>query len=73
MFNGREFLKDNFPSPQNVLALYRAYGIQSPTPAAIEKWFQRGSVPGDSLAVLLCLMELERGRPIGLAQYLRGQ
>jgi len=41
--------------------------------STVEKWFQRKSVPGEWLAVLLCLLELERGEPVRLAKYLIGE
>lgn len=70
MFDALRFLRENFPTPQNVLALFTAYGLSCPSLAAIEKWYQRGSIPGSVLPTLLCLLELERGAPLSLVAYM---
>ncbi|TXG96268.1 MAG: hypothetical protein E6R08_09865 [Nevskiaceae bacterium] len=72
MFDTISFLKAYFPTPQNVLGLFRAYGVEQPSQAAVEKWYQRGSVSGTFFPMLLCLLELERGAPVSLAAFLQG-
>lgn len=72
MFDGKRFLKENFLNPQKVLALFRAYNIGCPSLSAIEKWFQRGTIPGEWFPVLLAFLEMERGRPVGVTEYLMG-
>jgi len=72
MFDTISFLKAYFPTPQNVLGLFRAYGVDQPSQAAVEKWYQRGSVSGTFFPMLLCLLELERGAPVSLAAFLQG-
>lgn len=73
MFDSHSFLTRELVGPQSVLALFSAYRLRVPKVSTVEKWFQRKSVPGEWLAVLLCLLELERGEPVRLAKYLIGE
>jgi len=70
MFDGRRFLKENFQSPQRVIAALGAYGMPTPTVASVEKWFSRGRVSAEYLPLLICVRELETGRNVGLSAYL---
>ena len=36
----------------------------------VYKWWVRASIPAETFAVVLCLLELERG-PVSLAKFLR--
>lgn len=72
VFDGQRFLKENFLRPQNVLAMFRIYDVASPSLSAVEKWFQRGTIPGEHFPVLLALLEIERGGPVGVSGYLTG-
>lgn len=71
MFDAKSFLTEQCGAPQNVLVLFASYGISGPNIWSVEKWFQRGSIAGQWLPVLLAVLELERGAPIGLAKYLK--
>ena len=71
MFDSHSFLTRELVGPQNVLALFSAYRIRVPKVSTVEKWFQRKSVPGEWLALLLCVLEIERGEPVRLAKYLK--
>lgn len=73
MFDDSAFLRDNFTNPPGLIAFVSAFQIQPPGRSTVEKWFRRGgraSVPGDWLPVLVCLLELDRGRPVSLARYM---
>lgn len=72
MFDFRSFLTEQFQKPQNVLYLFSSYGVETPSHAAVEKWFQRASVPGEYLPVMLCILEIERGEPLRLTRYWQG-
>jgi hypothetical protein len=63
-FNSTKFLKAYFPD------LILAYGFEQPQPSTAEKWWRRGAVPGAWLPVLLCILELEHGRPVSLLPYI---
>lgn len=65
------FLTREFRDPGGVVAFLRAYrATEIPSEEAVKKWFQRGSVKGEWLALLLALLEIERGAPVSLAPYL---
>lgn len=71
MFDGKKFLTENYHTPQHVKTVMGQYGFTDLTLAAIEKWWQRASVPGNWLAVLIAIKEIETGAPISIAKYLR--
>jgi len=71
-FNCKRFLRELFGSPQGLLSFLRAYGSASPGAPAVEKWFQRESVPSGWLVILLAYLEVEHGAPISLNAYLEG-
>lgn len=73
MFNSKRFLIEMFGSAQGVLSFLRAYRVPLPGAFAVEKWFQRGSIPSDWLPVLLAYLEIEHGAPISLSAYLVGE
>lgn len=70
MFEAKRFLTDKFGSAGGVVALLGAYGADVPNRAAVDKWFQRGSIPADWLAVLLAFLEIEDG-PVSMINYVR--
>lgn len=71
MFDGREFLRHEFGSPQGVLDLFDNYGLNGPEFATVRKWWDRSSVPGEWLARCLQLLEIEHGGPVSLARYVK--
>lgn len=73
MFDTRAFLIEQFSTPQNVLVLFTSYGVDCPSLSAIEKWFGRRSIPGEYVPILLCILELEHGKPFSLTQYYRAR
>lgn len=70
MFDGKKFLSENYHTPQHVKTVLGQYGLPVSL-AAAEKWWQRASVPGNWLAVLIAIKEIETGRPVSIARYLR--
>jgi hypothetical protein len=71
MFDTARFLRENFKSGGGLIAFLRAYNAPDvPKEAAAEKWFQRGSVPGDWLALLIGYLEIDRGVPGIACKYL---
>lgn len=69
-FDTKRFLTEHAGTPHGVLALFSAYGIDPPGFDAVEKWFQRRSIPSAWFPIVLCLVELENGKPTRLAGYL---
>lgn len=70
MFDAKSFIRDNFQTAANLVARMKSHGLDAPKVAAVEKWFQRGRIPGDHLPALLCVVELENGRPASIAGYM---
>jgi hypothetical protein len=73
VFDTRRFLADKFKTPASLISFVKAYGVAPPKEAATAKWFQRGSVPSEWFAVLLAVLELDDGRPVSVAGYLKGR
>lgn len=69
MFDARRFLKDHYSNAQHTATSLRRYGFPVSS-AAATKWFQRGSVPGLWLAVLIAIKEIETGSAVRVAGYL---
>ena len=70
MFDGRKFLDENFHTPHHALTILRQYGFEA-TLGAIEKWWQRESVPGAWLPLLIAIKEIETGSPVSITKYVR--
>ena len=69
MFDGRRFLNDKFKNPGGVVAMLSAYGLDTPSIASVEKWFQRGAVPGEWLPVLLTALEIDNLSAVSILPY----
>jgi hypothetical protein len=70
-FNTDLFLRENFKTPGGLIAFLRSYDASElPLQPAVDKWFQRRSVPSDWLPVLLAYIEIDRGQPVSVAKYL---
>jgi hypothetical protein len=57
MFDATRFLTDHFDNVDGVLALLAKHGRTPPKRQTAARWFERGSVPGDWLAVLLVVLD----------------
>ncbi len=68
MFDARKFLTEEIGQAQSVHAMFSSAGYVLSL-AAVKKWYQRSTIPGDWLALLLALMERERGAPVSLTEY----
>jgi len=71
MFDTYKFLTDNWPNADELLKFAHNYGCSHLKRQTAYKWFERKSVPSDWLPILLALMELDQGKPISLAKYLK--
>jgi hypothetical protein len=69
-FRTRQFLVDMFGNAQGLVSFLRAYDSPTPAPAAVDKWFQRESIPSHWFPLLLVYLELDRGSPVSLSSYL---
>jgi hypothetical protein len=72
VFRTKQFLVDHFQTVQGVVSFLGAYDAPLPNAAAVQKWFERGSIPSDWLPLLLCYLEIENGTPVSLRGYVGG-
>jgi hypothetical protein len=70
-FDFTRLLNERFVNPAGLVAFLEAYGLKAPKESAVEKWFQRGTVPSPWLPILLAYLEIEDLKPVPLARYLR--
>lgn len=70
MFDGKKFLAENYHSPQHTQTVLSQYGFPVKV-AAVEKWWQRESVPGAWWPVLIAIKEIETGKPFSVVKYIR--
>lgn len=72
MFDTLRFLRDNFHDQEGVIRLIAQHcGDPLPERAAVAKWFQRASIPGYWLPVLIVAAEAAAGRPVDFRKYLQ--
>lgn len=70
MFKFKKFLMAHWRNAEMLERFLAAYGITELKRNAIYKWFLRETIPAEWFAVLLCLLELEKGKPVSLREYL---
>lgn len=70
MFNTERFLKEQFKTPPELRALFSAYSITPPRDGTVSQWFVRASVPSTWFPVLLAVLELHKGGPVSIVEYL---
>lgn len=70
MFDATRFLTDHFDNVDGVLSLVAKHGRTPPKRQTVAKWFERGSVPGDWLAVLIVIANIDRVDGARLGDYI---
>lgn len=70
MFNSTKFLKENFGTIEGVRAYVAAKDLAPPNAKAVEKWFQRNSIPSNWLTMLLRLKERDTGHAISIEPFM---
>ena len=70
MFRAKQFLDDNFGDIGALVARCRVAGVEPPNEAAVQKWRQRNSIPGEWLTKLVSVLEIERGEAVSLRRYM---
>lgn len=70
MFDAKAFLYDQFQNPAMLRDRLLFFSLPAPSPAQVQKWFDRRRVPGDWLPTLLYVLELE-GRQVSVTSYMR--
>jgi hypothetical protein len=72
MFDTKRFLKDHFRTPPEAAALLRSYNVEPPSEGTMQQWFTRERVPSTWLPTLLIVLEIHKGQPVSLAEYMEG-
>ena len=70
MFNFKAFLLEHWRNADMLQRFLVTYGITDLKKDSIYKWYLRETIPADWFAVLLGLLELEKGKPVSIAGYL---
>lgn len=69
-FDARGFLQENFHDAPGVVSYLRAKNVDAPpSEAAVAKWLQRSSMPGEWLAVIAGHLERDRDDTGQLARF----
>ena len=70
-FNTKAFVADFWPSSDHLWRWLESYGQADVTKQACYKWVSRESIPADKFALMLALLEIERGAPVSLVKFLK--
>lgn len=70
MFNTKRFLQDHFRTPIELVEMFRSYGMTPPREGTASQWFTRASVPSSWFALLLVVLEMHRGGPVSIVEYM---
>lgn len=71
VFSARRFLTEQFgPNPDVMILDLQKHGEHRPDRDTARKWYERDSMPGDWLAVIVYALELRDGKPPALGPYI---
>ena len=69
-FNFQRFLREKWGDPDRLTSFLHAYDHKDVLRPTVNQWFRRKSVPAESFALLLALLETETGAPVSTVEYL---
>lgn len=70
-FDAKSLLVHEFERPQALCDRLAFFALPTPNVVNVQKWFERGSIPGGWLPFLLACLEYEKGS-VSVRQYIRG-
>ena len=70
-FDVKSFLSDHWRNAPALEAWLKSYDALDVSQAALYKYFVRAAIPANKFGLMLALLEVEQGRPIALAKYLK--
>lgn len=70
MFDNLRFLTEQFGNADAVIGLANHFNVDVPAKDTLRKWFERGSIPSDWWPVVLALLEMDRGAPVSVLDYM---
>ncbi len=68
-FPVKEFLTAEIGPAQNVHALFSSHGLAVEMDT-VRKWYERDSISGDKLALILLMLEVDRGAPVSVMSHM---
>ena len=69
MFDLPRFFAETVVRPKTAHSLFTAFRLNDPAKSAVRKRFLRGKTPGEWLALLLAMRELEREASVSVEGY----
>jgi hypothetical protein len=70
MFDFKRFLTDHWSDADLLHSYLALYGFKYQR-STLYKWYLREGVPSEAFAILVSLLELESGKPVSVAKYLK--
>ena len=70
MFDFKKFLIDHWSNADHLHSFLATYGMKYQR-ATLYKWFLRENIPAEGFAILLALLELDSGKPVSIAGYMK--
>jgi len=70
MFKFKNFLLAHWRNAEMLQRFLVNYGITELKRDSLYKWYLREAIPAEWFAVLLCLLEIEKGKPVSLRDFL---
>lgn len=71
MFDHAKFMSSNFRDADGLIGLFAVYRVSCPAKDTVRKWFERGGIPSEWFVMAVCVLELDRGEPVSLIEYLK--
>lgn len=68
-FPVKDFLTAEIGPAQNVQAMFSSHGIPVEMDT-VRKWYERDSISGEKLALILLMLELDRGSPVSVMSHM---
>ena len=70
MFKFKNFLLAHWRNAEMLQRFLVNYGITELKRDSLYKWYLREAIPAEWFAGLLCLLEIEKGKPVSLRDFL---
>lgn len=72
MLDAKRFITDAFGGVRPLYETLQRVSDAAPSIDVVSKWYQRGSIPGDGLVLMLCVLEAREGKPVSLSNWCNG-
>lgn len=72
MLDAKRFITDAFGGVRPLYETLQRVSDGAPSIDVVSKWYQRGSIPGDGLVLMLCVLEAREGTPVSLGKWCNG-